>query len=82
MRNPVSIGDQDERARRLKDQIARQAMRSDALYVAGAVFVTAGTGFFNWKVSLIVGGLFFLLPPLLELASGFVKGLRSSGARR
>ena len=78
---PVSIGDQDQRAKRLRDQAECQARRSDALYVAGGACVTIGVGFFDWKISVIVAGLFCLLPPMLELASGFVKGLRATSRR-
>ena len=81
MRTPVSIGDQDQRAQRLREQHERQAQRSDALYVAGAAFVSVGVGFYSWKISLVVVGMFCLLPPVLELASGFLKGMRYTPRR-
>lgn len=62
-------------------QAKRQALRSDVLYVAGAAVVTIGVGLMEWKWSLIVGGAFLLLPPVLELASGFIKGLRTIAKR-
>jgi hypothetical protein len=55
----------------------RAALRSDLLYLAGAVLVTIGVGLIRVKFGLITAGGFCLLPPGLELASGFIRGLRT-----
>jgi hypothetical protein len=59
----------------------RAALRSDAMYFAGAWLMSAGAWLFRHWVGLVVFGLFLALPPLLELASGFLKGLRSRPSR-
>jgi len=68
--------DRREELVKAKEQQKRQAQRADCLYLAGAVLVTAGVALCRWRFAPIAAGVFCLLPPLLELASGFVKGLR------
>lgn len=83
MNAPLQITREDVQREKAKREIQtkRHAQRADALYVAGAAVVTVGVGLMEWKWALIVGGAFLLLPPLLELASGFIKGLRQSVRR-
>jgi UPF0716 family protein affecting phage T7 exclusion len=50
--------------------------RSDRMYFSGAALVTAGAALFRVHYGLIAAGLFLLLPPMLELASSFLRGLR------
>lgn len=60
-----------------KKQMQRQARKSDALYIGGSVLVTVGVILFSVRAGLIVGGAFCLFLPMLEVLSGFVRGLRS-----
>ena len=54
---------------------ARVSWRADALYICGAVLVTAGVGLVKVKFGLITAGGFCLLLPVLELTSSFIRGL-------
>lgn len=54
----------------------RSELRSDALYIVGAMLVTAGVAMVRVKLALMTAGAFCLLFPLLELATGFIRGLR------
>jgi predicted acyltransferase len=65
-----------ERAELLKKQAA-QARRSDGLYIAGAVLFAVGLGWIRIYLAPIALGCFCLLFPLLELATGFIRGLRA-----
>jgi hypothetical protein len=65
----------------------RNELRQDSLYIAGAVLVTIGVGMIRVKFALMTAGAFCLLFPLLEVASGFIRGLRAGaghpqGSRR
>ena len=70
---PIPITKQEELAK----QKRRAEFRSDALYVAGAVLVTTGVCMVRISWGLIAGGMFCMLIPLLELATGFIRGLRT-----
>jgi hypothetical protein len=59
----------------------RKDQRSDILYYAGSALVAVGLGTIRIGFGLIAAGAFCLLPPVLELASGFLKGLRAPRAR-
>jgi hypothetical protein len=48
----------------------------DVLYITGAVLVSLGLGIVRPPYGLISAGIFLLLVPLLELVSGFLRGLR------
>lgn len=61
---------------------AAQERRSDALYIAGAVLVAAGLGCIRFYLAPIALGVFCLVLPLLELTTGFIRGLRAPGASR
>ncbi|HEY3972332.1 MAG TPA: hypothetical protein VGM18_04960 [Candidatus Sulfotelmatobacter sp.] len=83
---PVSISDlggQNEKDKLLKAK-RRSELRDDVLYVAGALLVTAGVGLLRISWAFIAAGFFCMLLPLLQLATGFIRGLRSipSGSRR
>lgn len=60
----------------------RAEIRTDALYVAGALLVTAGVAKIRPSWGLIAAGFFCMLLPLLELATGFIRGLRMPLSRR
>ena len=81
---PISISDLDRQ--RGKEEILkakrRAEFRSDALYVAGAVLVTTGVSMVRIRWGLIAAGFFCMLLPLLELATGFIRGLRNVQPRR
>lgn len=77
---PISI-DRQEQLHQAREAAKRQAARSDYLYLAGAVLVTAGVALVHWQLAPIAAGVFCLLPPLLELASGFIKGTRMTQRR-
>lgn len=72
-------------ARPTKEDLAkakrRSEFRNDALYVAGALLVTAGVSLVHISWGLMAGGFFCMLLPLLELASGFIRGVRSKATR-
>lgn len=59
----------------------RAGRRADLMYFSGAVLVTAGAGLFQLRIGLLTAGTFLLFPPLLELASSFLRGLRNSRSR-
>lgn len=69
---PISIARQEELAKEQK----RASLRSDVLYVSGAALVTAGVAMIRVKFALMTAGAFCLLLPMLELAAGFLRGLR------
>lgn len=64
------------RGAQAEEQRRKAGRRSDLMYVSGAGLITAGVGLFRIRYGLIAAGVFLLLPPLLELASGFLRGLR------
>lgn len=71
---PIPIATkQEELAKR-----RRAELRSDVLYIAGALMVTLGVSLFHIRWGLIAGGSFCMLLPLLELATGFIRGIRGS----
>jgi hypothetical protein len=74
---PIPIAKQEQIAKK-----QRADFRSDALYVAGAVLVTAGVALIRVRLGLIVGGCFCLLLPLLEIVGSFIKGLRRPALAR
>jgi hypothetical protein len=78
---PVAINRQQQ-ADELKLQLKRSARRSDALYISGAVLVAAGLGWIRLYLAPIALGAFCLVFPALELATSFVRSLRSSHAPR
>jgi hypothetical protein len=78
---PVSINRQQQ-TEELKAKRQRAERRSDALYVAGAVLMSAGLGWIRIYLALIALGIFCLVFPALELITGFIRGLRSPGGRR
>ncbi len=55
----------------------RAEIRSDALYVSGALMVSAGLGLIRVHFGLIAAGGFCLILPCLELATGFIRGLKA-----
>lgn len=75
---PIPITKQEELAKKKR----RAEFRSDALYVAGAVLVTTGVCNLRLSWGLIAGGSFCMLIPLLELATGFIRGLRMPAKSR
>lgn len=70
-----------EKAAELARARRHAEVRADALYVVGASLVTIGIGLMEFKFALIVAGCFCLLPPVLQLASGFLKGIRPIARR-
>jgi hypothetical protein len=74
---PVPIDKQQEEVKRRR----RAEFRSDALYVAGALLVTAGMAMIRIRWGFIAAGLFCMLLPLLELATGFIRGLKAPAPR-
>lgn len=80
MSSPVPIAPPgSERERQVKAQ-ERRERRSDALYFAGGAMLSAGLGMIRPAFGIMAGGFLLALPPLLELASWFIRGLRR-GAR-
>ena len=75
---PVSITRPQNPAEELKAQQRRAARRSDALYWAGVVLVACGLGFIRFYLAPITIGFFCLVFPMLELATGFIRGLRAA----
>jgi hypothetical protein len=49
----------------------------DSLYVSGSLFVIAGVALVSRPGALIATGGFLLLAPVLEIVSGFIRGVRS-----
>jgi predicted Co/Zn/Cd cation transporter (cation efflux family) len=74
MSTPEAIETQKREAR-------RRELRSDLLYVAGALLVVCGIALRSFSIAIIFAGIFSLLMPMLELASGFIRGLRRPRAR-
>ena len=72
---PVPINRQQQ-TDELKAKQKRAAQRSDALYIAGAVLIAAGLGWIRLYLAPIALGVFCLVFPVLELATGFIRGLR------
>jgi hypothetical protein len=67
----------------LRARRTRASRRSDALYIGGAILVAAGLGCIRFYLAPIALGAFCLVFPVLELVTGFLRGLRSpAGARR
>jgi hypothetical protein len=54
----------------------KHSNKADVLYVVGALLVTAGVSLIKVHYGLIVAGGFCMLMPLLELAVGFVRGIK------
>jgi hypothetical protein len=82
---PIPIGTRQQQEAELLKKRRRSARRSDALYIAGAVLVAAGLGCIRFYLAPIALGVFCLILPGLELATGFIRGLRaphSSQGRR
>ena len=48
----------------------------DALYVIGSLLIVTGFAFISRPAALIIAGSFLLLFPVLEIVSGFLRGLR------
>lgn len=71
---PIPIA-QQSKEQQLQAKL-RADFRSDMLYVAGGVLVSIGAGIIRVRYGVISAGAFCLLPPVLELASGFIRGLR------
>jgi len=63
-------------------QQRRAARRSDALYWAGVVLVACGLGEIRFYLAPIAIGFFCLVIPSLELAAGFIRGLRAAPGQR
>jgi hypothetical protein len=61
-----------------QQQAAQQkhSRTADVLYIVGACLVTIGVGLHAVRFGLIAAGTFCLLLPALELAAGFISGLR------
>lgn len=55
----------------------RAERRSDVLYIIGAALVVAGIAMIRAKFALITAGAFCLIFPVLELTTGFIRGLRA-----
>ncbi len=70
---PIPISKLEELTKRKR----AAELRSDVLYIAGAVMVTVGLGMLRIAAGLIAGGCFCLLLPCLELATGFIRGLHA-----
>jgi hypothetical protein len=70
---PFPINEKQEQVERRK----KAEGRSDTLYIAGAILVAAGVGMIRFYLAPIALGFFCLLLPALELATGFVRGLRA-----
>lgn len=51
--------------------------RKDLLFLLGGVLVVAGVALTNRSHALIAAGGLLLVVPVLELLSGFIRGLRS-----
>jgi len=56
----------------------RQEKLSDRMYFLGAAAIALGFGFFHPRPAfgLIAAGAFLALPPLLDLLSAFIRGIR------
>lgn len=70
---PVPISKHEEVAQAKR----RASFREDAMYLAGAVLITAGAGMIRPWAGLFAAGFFFLLVPMLQIVTGFVRGLRA-----
>ena len=75
---PVPISQPTTQAEDAKIQRRRAERRSDALYVAGGVLISAGLGFVRFYLAPIALGVFCLVFPALELTTGFIRGLRAA----
>jgi hypothetical protein len=75
---PIPIGsNRQQHETELLKKRERAARRSDTLYIAGAVLVAAGLGLIRIYLAPIALGVFCLILPGLELATGFIRGLRA-----
>jgi hypothetical protein len=74
---PVSISQPTTQAEDAKIQRQRAERRSDALYIAGGVLISAGLGFVRFYLAPIALGIFCLVFPALELITGFIRVLRA-----
>jgi len=72
---PITVNRQQQ-TEELKAKQKRAGQRSDALYIAGAVLIAAGLGWIRICLAPITLGVFCLVFPVLELATGFIRGLR------
>lgn len=81
---PIRPSVTPERAKQeeLAKKKRRSELRTDALYIVGALLVTAGIATLRISWGLIAAGFFCMLLPLLELATGFIRGLRIPLPRR
>lgn len=71
----------DEQARAAaKKKAARAEFRKDALFIAGSLLCTAGAGMVRIWLGFLTAGFFCLLTPSLDLAIGFIRGLRAARA--
>jgi hypothetical protein len=50
--------------------------KQDILFVSGAVLVVSGIALHHSASALIAAGIFLLFAPVLDVVSGFFKGLR------
>lgn len=55
--------------------------QADWLYIAGGILVVVGIALHSIATALIVAGGFCLLCPMLELAAGFIRGLRPAARK-
>jgi hypothetical protein len=78
---PVPINRQQQ-VDELKAKQKRAARRYDVLYWAGVVLVACGVGEIRFYLAPIAIGFFCLVIPSLELAAGFIRGLRAPNATR
>lgn len=51
--------------------------KNDLLFAAGGVLLVAGMALGSRPHALITAGILLLIVPVLELVSGFIRGLRS-----
>jgi hypothetical protein len=57
-------------------QRKKSGRRFDMMYLSGAALVTTGATLFRFRLGFIAAGAFLLFPPMLELLSSFLRGLR------
>jgi hypothetical protein len=48
----------------------------DVLYISGSFLVVLGCSLHSLATGLVLGGIFLLFAPVLEIVSGFIRGLK------
>ncbi len=74
---PIPIAKQPPSKEEAAKAQRRASFRDDAMYIAGAVLVTVGAGMVRPWAAFFAAGVFLLLIPVLQLVTGFIRGLRA-----